>query len=523
MDPIDYRRALARAWPLPIVLGVVGLLVGLLLSMGMTATPVLTQWKTASLVGSPPAATGFTDAGPINSGVTTDQIVYFARHIKVEVLAAEFAGHGISPAEVQARVSVAGPVALPSGGISGQPGIVAVTVMGTTPSLSAALNNAFDQALAIGLVAQVQGQQQSQLEQVQKSIADVEGQLVAQGSTSTPATAGLLNQLGNLFTRQGQLTSIVPDSGFHILQPAQTSQATRVVVSPPTGVTRPQRGLLGLGIGLLIGLGIALSMELLDTHIRSRRQVEEYFGYRVLVEVAGSSSGSVTSYQMLRMSTLLEGWAPGLVGPRQVILVVSASNEPSRPHVAANLAIAFAEAGQHVVVVTTLDLDEDGSDQTIPPTTGAVSAADVRVHMEPSKIDGVSRLSLKPFVGSGARLVTRAPAVFGALRQVADVVIVEAPPFLSVYHGEVLTKVSDVVMVVGEFGYTRFADARRTGRLLRRLGAPVLGVVVTDDRPFRGKPVPEQPHDRVDGSSSSSIEPGLAADTPPGASARIEV
>jgi hypothetical protein len=40
----------------------------------------------------------------------------------------------------------------------------------------------------------------------------------------------------------------------------------------------------------------------------------------------------------------------------------------------------------------------------------------------------------------------------------------------------------DVVLVVGECGSTTYDDARKVGDLLRRINAPVLGVVLTNVR-----------------------------------------
>jgi len=60
------------------------------------------------------------------------------------------------------------------------------------------------------------------------------------------------------------------------------------------------------------------------------------------------------------------------------------------------------------------------------------------------------------------------------------VVIVDVPPMLALHHAEALSHSVDVVLVVGECGFTTLDEARRAGDLLRRIGAPVLGVVLTN-------------------------------------------
>ncbi len=61
-------------------------------------------------------------------------------------------------------------------------------------------------------------------------------------------------------------------------------------------------------------------------------------------------------------------------------------------------------------------------------------------------------------------------------------IIVEVPPLLAVHHAEALVHSVDVVLVVAECRVTTFDQARRAGDLLRRMGAPVLGVVLTNVR-----------------------------------------
>jgi Mrp family chromosome partitioning ATPase len=98
--------------------------------------------------------------------------------------------------------------------------------------------------------------------------------------------------------------------------------------------------------------------------------------------------------------------------------------------------------------------------------------------LQPSGLDGVSLLPLGRFVDNSGQLVDRAPAVLDAARAVADVVIIESEPLLSVHHGEALAHCVDVVLVVAEQRTTTVDQAERSGDLLRRIGAPVLGVVM---------------------------------------------
>jgi Mrp family chromosome partitioning ATPase len=167
-------------------------------------------------------------------------------------------------------------------------------------------------------------------------------------------------------------------------------------------------------------------------------------------------------------------------GSRQVVLVVSPAKEGTRPIVAVNLCATYAEAGQRAIVISTDDVDSgmallDGS-----PCSGVLRPEDVAAYLEPSSLPNVSRLSFRHFVSNSGQLVTRAPEVIAAARQLADVIIVESPPFLESHHGEALVHAVDVVLLVIETRRTTLDHGKRTGNLLRRIGSPVLGVILTN-------------------------------------------
>jgi Mrp family chromosome partitioning ATPase len=167
---------------------------------------------------------------------------------------------------------------------------------------------------------------------------------------------------------------------------------------------------------------------------------------------------------------------------RQVVLVVSAGVEPTRALVVTNLAAAFAEAGEQALIVTTADLrDRDRTPDTLAvapvgmdPTAAAVSEA-----TRPTGVAGVRSLAFSSVIEGPGQLATRSAAVLSAARQVADVVIVDAP-LLAVHDAEALVPAVDVVVVVVESWWTRVDQAIRSGIFLRRISAPVLGAVLTE-------------------------------------------
>jgi hypothetical protein len=187
-------------------------------------------------------------------------------------------------------------------------------------------------------------------------------------------------------------------------------------------------------------------------------------------------------------------------------MVVSAEVEPSLADVVTNLSNVCSEVGQRVALVSTAGLASLGAGSELPqpplwwkqfpsPGNGAAHTAegnrnsllsgplnpiDVENLLGETGIPGVSRLDLRYFVGHPTQVVIRVPEVLAALREIVDVVFLEVPSYLSIHHGEGLTPLADVVLVVAERETTTTDDMHRLSAVLRRLNAPVVGMALTD-------------------------------------------
>ena len=124
------------------------------------------------------------------------------------------------------------------------------------------------------------------------------------------------------------------------------------------------------------------------------------------------------------------------------------------------------------------DTSSDGPEN--PLLSGPLNPGDVDDLLGETSVSGVFRLDVRYFVGHPGQVVVRMPDVLAALRQIVDVVILEVPSYLSVHHGEGLTPLADVVLVVAEREMTTIDETRRTSATLKRLGAPVVGMALTD-------------------------------------------
>jgi len=182
--------------------------------------------------------------------------------------------------------------------------------------------------------------------------------------------------------------------------------------------------------------------------------------------------------------------APGRTEPparrQPMLLVVAPAAEPTRALVIANLAATYTESGLSVYIVTCEDLRSHGG--SIPPAglfepPSGITAEEVLAHSNPTQITGVRRLGLGNLLDGPGQLAASAHEVLAVCRQLADVVLVDAPSLLSTYDAETLVPEVDRVLVVAEVGVTTVDQARQTGALLERIHAPVAGVVLTNTPP----------------------------------------
>ncbi len=508
MEPINYLGALRRSWRLLVTLGLIGLVIAVLIPVSSHGKGRVRQlpnpWTAVAIVGSPPVIQGTTVGGGANAA----QIAFYASSSKVMRQTVNSVGLGRIRTQ-SLTTYLKATVIIPAGeGKRQQANADTVRVVGHGTSAKEALRLTNAYAKEIGI-------------------------------TLNHAAAGHRTARG------------LQGSGYQILTRALTATKTRAHrPSPGPTASRKVRALIGLGAGLLLASIIVLAREVMSRKLRSAARAEGTFGYPVVVEipvalraigrrslsvdvVSDPMSPAAEAYRMLRMSVLFEALASkvaptndfgmlltdtgtlgagGMSDPgarsgaapptgagseeqslvpeeaRKVVLVVSASREPSRPQVAANLAAAYAEAGERVIVIGTGDLGAGPIEGGGTNLTGEITPEDVERQLESSWVDRVYRLDLRNFLQSSGQLVNRMPAVLRAARAVSDVIVVEAPPMLAVHHVEALVHLVDVVLVVGEAGTTTFDEARRSGDFLRRMAAPVLGVVLTNVRLPYGDP-----------------------------------
>lgn len=280
---------------------------------------------------------------------------------------------------------------------------------------------------------------------------------------------------------------------------AGRSPATAVTVEvidtaiTPTAPVEP-RPLYNLVLGLLLGVGagvaLALLLDALDRTVKTAAQVEEGVGAPLLGVVprskgrtrlvADDASASAEAYRALR--TAVRFIDPD--DPPSLLMVTSPSEGDGKTTTAINLSLALARSGVRAVLVDA-DLRRPSVARALG-LEGAVGVTDVIVGsalLEDALQTWRDELLVLPagalppnpseIVGSQgmANLLTE-------LRDIADVIVVDAPPVLPVTDAVVLSPQVDGVLVVIRSGRTQRAATVEAKRRLNGVGAAVVGAVL---------------------------------------------
>ena len=308
------------------------------------------------------------------------------------------------------------------------------------------------------------------------------------------------------------------------LEAAETLQASNALLvreakgAGAIGTPGNRNLFIAVGLALVLGLGLAFLFETLDTRVRSLDRLREALGLPLLAAVPAQNgflrrpakpvmltdpeSVAAEPYRMLRA-----GLGIAMGADSQLLMVTSAREREGKSTTAANLAIAMARAGQHVILAD-LDLYCPGLQRIFqaPAGVGMADVAAGRVELEDAlrvlpldtgpgrrgtelvlSTNGRSAKGSVALLTSGSKL--EAPGEFVAseafdvmlerLRDRADVVIIDSPPVLLSGDALVLSSKVDGLLVVARLNVVKEAEIREFAQLLETCPARALGLVVT--------------------------------------------
>lgn len=277
----------------------------------------------------------------------------------------------------------------------------------------------------------------------------------------------------------------------------------RVVVeqyaTTPSEPAIPKKGLnlaIGVALGLVLGIGLALLRDLLDNTVKEREVLEEIAGVGTLASIpldkhrrkdpaisfAEDQSTIAEAFRELRTNLQFVE----VDDPPRVLVVTSSLPSEGKSVTAVNIALALAEA-EHNVVLVDGDLRRPklaeylnliGSVGFSTVLSGRASLPEVLQQTRFQRLAVLTAGALPPnpseLLGSLA-----AQKVLGELRAGFDYVIVDSSPLLPVTDAAVLAAAADGALVISRFGKTKRDHLAHAVGNLRNVEARILGAILT--------------------------------------------
>jgi Mrp family chromosome partitioning ATPase/capsular polysaccharide biosynthesis protein len=392
--------------------------------------------------------------------------------------------------------------------------ILTFTVKNTDPQAAMRLATAYAQAFT-----KYRGQLDS--EAVRRARAEIQTRLdamAATGESESPLATSLRQKDQQLATLEALQTSRT-----YVIRTADGAAK----VSP-----QPRRdAVLGLFLGLVLGIGLALALETLDTRVRSAGEIGEYLRWPLLgrlpppdrklqkadqlAMVAQPRGAQAEAFRVLRANLDFARLAADDV---RTILITSSVEQEGKSTTAANLAVALARSGKRTCLVD-LDLRRPYLFKffhilTAPGVTdvalGLATLDDALVDVDlatgqPRELGPAGQPIPRNAVGeTGCIHVLVAgplppdPGEFVGTRKLTDVliqlrgrydiVVLDSPPLLRVGDAMSLSSCVDGLLVLTRLNTIKRPMLRELSRLLEAAPAAKLGYVVTGSQRQAGYP-----------------------------------
>jgi succinoglycan biosynthesis transport protein ExoP len=287
-----------------------------------------------------------------------------------------------------------------------------------------------------------------------------------------------------------------------VLQAVQSGNAKVVgaagVPSAPSSPKTKSTAVVALFVGLLLGVGLAFLLNVVDRRVKSLEELEDLYKLRAMASIPRlprrmrgerERDLALEPFRILRNSLALAGRD----GAVKTVLVTSAVAGEGKTTVALGLARACALSGQQVVLV---DADLRRPNLEARLGTGAVIRRGLTAALlhgeEPldllrTPIEGVDRLKVLtsgpiPLHPSDLLRSERLADVFAQLASSADLLVIDSAPLLPVVDTRTLLDDLhlDVCLIVARVGTTTADQARRVRSVLDQRRLPDMGLVVNE-------------------------------------------
>jgi non-specific protein-tyrosine kinase len=396
--------------------------------------------------------------------------------------------------------------------------LIGLSVEDEDPQLAAQIANILpevfieqNQTLQLGRFASSKENLARQLAIIEEDMKATQQAIAAlQGSTSAVDQAELTRLRSTLTQYQTSYANLLKSYEEIRLTEAQTID--NVVVAEPAVVPRyPVKPntllntLLAAVVGCMLAVGVAFLIEYLDDTIKTSEDVSQTLELSTLgaitrINARTDEENVVAAFQP--RSPISEAYRAlrtniqfsAVDKPLKTILVTSASPIEGKSTTVANLGVVMAQAGLSVILVDS-DLrrpalhklfgvsNSDGLTSALLQSTPSLDG-----YLQATAIENLQVLPSGPLPPNPSELLgsQRMRGLIEQLKGKADVVLFDNPPVLAVTDAAVLANQVDGVLLVVDAGATRREVALRARETMAKVGANVLGVVLTKLSPKGG-------------------------------------
>jgi polysaccharide biosynthesis transport protein len=337
---------------------------------------------------------------------------------------------------------------------------------------------------------------------LEAALRDVSDRMAELRSTlaSTPAGAQvagdtLVEEAAPYQARLAELTAITPHAAGTVVSPA-------ALPSSPSGAGPVAAGLVGALLGLLAGASLTHLRGATDRRIRGRGDLEAELGAPVLgavprtrrdgqpetalVTLTVPDGPASEAYRGVRARIMAMADRWGL----KTVMVAGPTPGSGATAIAANLAVSMAATGKRVALVSADLRSPDlhryfgvGNERGLSNVLIGEMAPSEAVH-EPPGLDTLQVLPAGPAMGEPTDLLESGPmrVVLEERAEVADFVVVEAPPALEASEALTLAPMVDGIVVVADAQSATREEMAELGDQFRLVGGNVVGAVLCNLR-----------------------------------------
>lgn len=301
---------------------------------------------------------------------------------------------------------------------------------------------------------------------------------------------GYADRIGQLQVQENLAANVPP---LEILSRA-------AVPGAPISPDHRQDTTIALVIGLLLGVGAAFLREHLDDSVHGPSDLDAATGglphlamiptyegavedgQQVIVTSTQPMSHAAEAYRSLRTSVEFLG----IDRPLETLQVASAQANEGKTATLVNLAVAFAQAGETVVIVD-CDLRRPsiheyfGLDRSIGFTSVLLGECDLEDAIRPAPgFHNLKVVCAGPLTPNPSELLrsARFAELIKLLTADQHLVLIDSPPVLPVTDSLVISRVADATLLIASSGISSKRRVKRATAALRQVDAPVVGTLL---------------------------------------------